>query len=458
MATPDAFPSIPFTEAIAALERRGINLVPSDHWATVWQQTHQTSFTVARSAGFDILGDIHRELVRVLAEGRTFQEFARDLTPVLQKKGWWGTTPGAVPQTGEVQEVQEVQLGSTRRLRTIYDVNLRVSQAQGNWERQQAQKAMRPYLRYVGIVDDRIRPEHRIWHGRILPVDHPWWKTHYPPNGWRCRCSAMSLSGDDLEEFGFTVSPEPPDDGVVPWRNPATGEILDVPRGIDPGWAYNPGNTDMAARAAKLAMDKLIALPPSIGAEAGGVLTAVVTDVAREFSEWVDSTAEEMQHERPRITKERRVVGSIQRGIQTWLTNKVAVELQTAAITIDQGDIAHFLREAKQVRGNAVPLEDLRRLPELLSTPDAVYWDKGFNEKDASQQKREPGLIYVWNTEKRGAGKLVIRVNYKTQVHVPGEKGRQKIVTNSVTSGRVDIKPAVNLTEDEGYIEIKETP
>ena len=34
------FPRIPFDEAIEALRRRGTNLFPSDHWATVWQEQH----------------------------------------------------------------------------------------------------------------------------------------------------------------------------------------------------------------------------------------------------------------------------------------------------------------------------------------------------------------------------------------------------------------------------------
>ena len=33
------FPRIPFDEAIEALRRRGTNLFPSDHWATVWQSS-----------------------------------------------------------------------------------------------------------------------------------------------------------------------------------------------------------------------------------------------------------------------------------------------------------------------------------------------------------------------------------------------------------------------------------
>ena len=27
------------------------------------------------------------------------------------------------------------------------------------------------------------------------------------------------------------------------WTNPKTGEVTDVPKGIDPGWAYNPGKS-----------------------------------------------------------------------------------------------------------------------------------------------------------------------------------------------------------------------
>ena len=34
-----------------------------------------------------------------------------------------------------------------------------------------------------------------------------------------------------------------PKEGTYEWVNPKTGEIMTVPNGIDPGWAYNPGKT-----------------------------------------------------------------------------------------------------------------------------------------------------------------------------------------------------------------------
>ncbi|NTV80668.1 MAG: hypothetical protein HGA24_04505, partial [Candidatus Aminicenantes bacterium] len=43
------------------------------------------------------------------------------------------------------------------------------------------------------ILDGVTRPLHRAWNGTILPVDHAWWKTHFPPNGWRCRCTVRAL-------------------------------------------------------------------------------------------------------------------------------------------------------------------------------------------------------------------------------------------------------------------------
>ncbi len=294
-----AFPSIPDDEAIAALRRRGLNFIPSGHWTEVWQEVHQTGFTVAQSAGFDILKDIYTAVAKVQEEGWTFSRFQKELTPILQGKGWWGKTERVDPLTGEVWEVQ---LGSPRRLRTIFDVNLRVSAAQGDWQRQQSVKDARPYLRYTALLDNRTRPLHRRWHGIILPQDHPWWETHYPPNGWRCRCKAMSVSAEDLEAEGWTVS-ETPDEGETPWVNPRTGEMLMVPRGVDPGWAYNPGKVDQAAHAAELMMDKVGDCPPLMGSEA---LRAAVPLTP--------------EGERTRLT--RRSVGLLVRtGLAAWMEN-----------------------------------------------------------------------------------------------------------------------------------------
>lgn len=405
------FPSIPDEEAIAALRRRGVNLMPSGHWTEVWQEEHHKAFTVARSAGFDVLKDIYGALLRAMAEGQTFDQFRRGLTPLLQAKGWWGTVAQTDPRTGELRQVR---LGSPRRLRTIFDVNLRVSAAQGDWERQQAAKADRPYLRYVAVLDARTRPQHRLWHGTILPVDHPWWDTHYPPNGWRCRCKAMSVSDVDLEAEGWSVSAQGPDDGVVPWVNPRTGEVLDVPRGIDPGWAYNPGKTDAAAHAARLAMDKLAGLPPRMGASAIAALAFAFPQVERELAAWIEGIAARARAGVYHATGGRRVVGALGDDVLDYLAAQ-GISPATAAISIGDRDVLHALRSAK---ANPLPVDVWAQLPSLLAQPEGIFWDT-----------RKPGLVYVFPAPE-GRGKVIILVDYKTKL------GGKTTLINSVRTGQ----------------------
>lgn len=406
------FPSIPFEEAVDALRRRGTNLFASDHWAEVWQEQHQAGFTVARSAGFDILKDIHAELMKAMESGTTFTDFKRNLVPVLQKKGWWGKTTITDPVSGEKKTVQ---LGSIRRLQTIFDVNMRVSFAQGRWEQQQSVKEDFPYLRYEGILDSLIRMLHRSWHGTILPMDHPWWKTHYPPNGWHCRCDAVAVSEDDLERNGWQVTDVPAEGAPVTWVNPATGEVMEVPAGIDPGWAYNPGNTDQAAHLAKLAMDKLVDLPPHIGAAAVAELAFAFPQVERELSDWIEAIAAQALAGEFKPTGARRVVGALDDAVLNFLAER-GIAPATAAITIGDKDLFHALRTAKV---EPLPVSVWKRLPSLLAAPEAVFWDL-----------QDPGLVYVLN-EPEGMGKIVVLIDYSARI------GRQRTVVNTVRTGRL---------------------
>jgi SPP1 gp7 family putative phage head morphogenesis protein len=57
------------------------------------------------------------------------------------------------------------------------------------WEGFAANADIYPNLQYRAIIDDKTRDEHRLLNGTILPINDPFWNTHYPPLGWGCRCS-----------------------------------------------------------------------------------------------------------------------------------------------------------------------------------------------------------------------------------------------------------------------------
>ena len=48
-------------------------------------------------------------------------------------------------------------------------------------------------LQYRTAHDDRVRDSHARIEGTTLPVDDPFWDSYYPPNGWRCRCTAVQV-------------------------------------------------------------------------------------------------------------------------------------------------------------------------------------------------------------------------------------------------------------------------
>lgn len=52
----------------------------------------------------------------------------------------------------------------------------------------------------------------------------------------------VSHSQRELDRDGRKVS-KAPKVKTYEWTNPNTGEVIRVPEGVDPGWAYNPGKT-----------------------------------------------------------------------------------------------------------------------------------------------------------------------------------------------------------------------
>lgn len=222
-------------EAIAWFRAKGF--VFGFSWQDVEREEHGRGFTVAKAMTRDILETLRETVDRAIAEGETLQMFAKDLRPRLEAAGWWGRKEMVDPATGETELVQ---LGSPRRLKTIFQTNMRTSYAAGRWERIERSKRAFPFLEYVSVMDGRERPQHHAWHGTVLPVDDPWWDTHYPPNGWGCRCLPKPVSRGQAERRGLKIT-KPQVFPKRQWVNKRTGEIQLIERGIDPGWDYHVG-------------------------------------------------------------------------------------------------------------------------------------------------------------------------------------------------------------------------
>lgn len=255
--TADLF-NVPPEQAIAFFKAKGLR--PTFSYADMLGEAHDHAFTVAKMMNVDMLAQVRASLDSALANGTPFKEWADGLIPILQSGGWWGRKEVTDPLTGGTIVAQ---LGSPARLETIFRTNMQSAYAAGQWQEITAQADVAPFLMYDAVDDLRTRPMHAAWDRTVLPVTSGWWKTHYPPNGWNCRCGVIQLAAEDLAGLGLKPAAEPPEDGTYLWQNPRTGHVRKVPNGLDPGFDKNAGISYLDDLK-KLSTEKVAALPPDM--------------------------------------------------------------------------------------------------------------------------------------------------------------------------------------------------
>ena len=202
----------------------------------VWLYQHSLAFTVAKMMDADMLAEVKDAIESAQQNGTAFADFKKRLKPYLMAKGWWGEQVMTDPLDGKPKLVQ---LGSTRRLKTIFNTNMQTAFAAGQWQRIQANKKALPYLRYNHSAAGHPRDSHKRYYGLVLPVDHDIWKVIFPPNGYGCKCSVSALTRRQAEREGISGEP---DVDMVEFTNPRTGKTVLIPDDITPSFAHNHGD------------------------------------------------------------------------------------------------------------------------------------------------------------------------------------------------------------------------
>ncbi len=229
---------------------------PGFSWLDVWAEEHAYKFTVAKAVELDVLNAFRSTISTSIASGQGFETWKPEIEKELTKLGWFG--PRMVSDPSGVDPDRMVNFASNRRLKTIFWSNMNSARSAGQWERAQRSKTVLPYVLYLRTTSSDPRPEHLAWVGLILPIDDPFWTTHWPPNGWGCKCQIRMISareaktligtkrvvgtdedGKDIEVWYVDKPPELGPDII--FTNRRTGEVSKMPPGIDAGWATNPG-------------------------------------------------------------------------------------------------------------------------------------------------------------------------------------------------------------------------
>jgi SPP1 gp7 family putative phage head morphogenesis protein len=149
---------------------------------------HAKVFTVAGATSTDLVRDMHAAVTDAVTNGKTLSQFRKDFDRIVQEHGW--TYKGKRGWRSAV----------------IFNTNMRSAHMAGRWKQLIANQANRPYLQYRTAGDARVRPQHRQWNGLIYPLSDSFWQTHYPPNGWGCRCTVRAYSDSELKDKDMAVS------------------------------------------------------------------------------------------------------------------------------------------------------------------------------------------------------------------------------------------------------------
>jgi len=83
------------------------------------------------------------------------------------------------------------QVFNQRYLRVEYNSAVAQGQMASRWMEVEATKDELPYLTVLTVGDANVRPAHQAINGLTLPADHSYWKTHWPPFDWECRCDVI---------------------------------------------------------------------------------------------------------------------------------------------------------------------------------------------------------------------------------------------------------------------------
>ena len=197
---------MPPQDAIDYLQAKGFKI--GWDWHETLNEAHSRAFTVAKVARIDLLQDIRKSLVDAMQQGQSLEQWKASITPTLQQKGWWGKKTVINPAGME----QTVQLGSPRRLKTIFDTNMHKSLAAGRYKAMMATVETRPIWVWVHISISNPRKTHLARNGEARRYDDPFWLYAYPPTEWGCKCKVIAKRESDIADQNLTMLETQPED------------------------------------------------------------------------------------------------------------------------------------------------------------------------------------------------------------------------------------------------------
>lgn len=200
-----------FQNAVDFLESK--EAVDAKIYKQLAKRERDRAFTVSGYTSGEILNAFLKGLADAVESGSTMESFRERMSTFLADYGYDSITPFHAD--------------------VIFRTNVQTAYMAGHYESMREAAAFRPYWQYKTAGDGAVRESHAAMADRVYSADDPIWNIWYPPNGYRCRCTVISLSRAQVKKRGLSVQKAPPVDIK-------TGRQLAMP---DKGFSGNPATT-----------------------------------------------------------------------------------------------------------------------------------------------------------------------------------------------------------------------
>lgn len=217
--------SLPFKEAIDYFNQKAP--LPTTGWKDVYGLQHDHAFMVAGANKIAIVEGFSSALQAAIAGDETLADFRKRFDEIVTKHGW------------------DYKGSRGWRTRLIYETNIRQAYNAGR-EAQMSDPQFQerfPYMEYRHSGAENYRPQHKAWDRMVLLANDPWWQVHSPSNGYGCKCKKFPRSRRWMKRNGRTEPDTAPPDEYRDFIDERTGEVRQVPLGIDPGFDHRPGQS-----------------------------------------------------------------------------------------------------------------------------------------------------------------------------------------------------------------------
>ena len=164
---------------------RGKAVADPKNFGALPNQLKQRAFTVAGIEQMDALRKL-RDIIAKLPEGANWDNVKKDLAAEISI------------YTGVDAKAAKARAEHTLRMQGFQ------AYAVARHQQQVSTVGSHPYWMYETVGDNRVRAGHAALDGKVLRADDPWWKTHYPPWDWGCRCIVIALDEEDAQKFGIS--------------------------------------------------------------------------------------------------------------------------------------------------------------------------------------------------------------------------------------------------------------